>query len=455
MGGKAFALEPKPITPVKTKYRKMGDKFPVPESIPILEELRKYEPVSMSGQPLVVWDKAKGFQVYDRWGNCWIDWSCGVLVASAGHSRPEITKAIKAQADKEMLHNYCFPSELRAKLAKRLVELAPKEMNKAFILTTGGETTENAIKLSKTYGQKVGGLNKLVFVTYEGAFHGRTLGAQLAGGSPALKEWIGKVDPTFVQVPFPGDFRVKDKSFATFENALKEKGVKPEQVCGVMSETYQGGTAAFMPVDYAKALRAFCDKYNALLTFDEVQAGFGRTGKMFGFEHYGIVPDLACFGKAISSSLPISAVIGRSKYMDMFAPGSMTSTHTGNPICCAAALANLDIIVKEDLAGQAAKKGDFLLAGLNKLAKKYSNRVLAVNGKGMVAAVQVGTKGNLDGDLAWEIIGNCIKRGLLLFSPVGPEGASVKIAPPIITPEDAITEGLTVLDEAMAEAVGK
>jgi 4-aminobutyrate aminotransferase-like enzyme len=133
----------------------------------------------------------------------------------------------------------------------------------------------------------------------------------------------------------------------------------------------------------------------------------------------------------------------------------MTSTHTGNPICCAAALANLDIMVKENLADQAAKKGDFLMAGLNKLAKKYSDRVLAVNGKGMVAAMQMGTKGKLDGDLTWEIIGNCIKRGLLLFSPVGPEGASVKIAPPIITPEDAITEGLTVLDEAMAEAIGK
>ncbi|MBN1809277.1 MAG: aspartate aminotransferase family protein [Planctomycetes bacterium] len=453
MGGKAYSLEPLPISPVQTKYRKMGDRFPVPESIPLLEQLRVYEPVSMSGQPPVVWAKAKGFQVSDHWGNTWLDWSSGVLVASAGHGRPEILKAIKAQAEKEMIHNYCFPSQIRTELSRKLVDLAPPEMDKAFILTTGSETTENAIKLSKAHGHKVGGPDKDVFITFDGAFHGRTLGSQLAGGSPALKAWIGKLDPSFVQVPFPGDFRVKDKSFGFFEKALADKGIKPENVCGVMTETYQGGIAAFLPVDYAQALRKWCDKYDILLIMDEVQAGFGRTGRMFGFEHYGIVPDLACFGKGISSSLPISAVIGRSKFMDAFEPGSMTSTHTGNPVCCAAAMASLDIVVKEDLPGQAATKGEILMNALSRIADAHPDNVLALNGKGMVAAVQVGSGGRLDGNLAWEIVRNCIVRGLLMFSPVGPEGASVKISPPIITPEDALEEGLQVLDEAFATAL--
>lgn len=452
---KSFPLEPQDVPQVESKYRRIVTKFPVPESVPVLENLRRYEPVSMSGQPPVIWDRAVGFQVYDRWGNCWLDWSSGVLVASAGHGRKEIADAIRKQVTKEMLHNYCFPSEMRAKLAQRLVELAPPELDKAFILTTGAETTENAIKLAKTNGQKVGGKDKNVFVTFDGAFHGRTLGSQLAGGSPALKDWISPIDPSFIQVPFPGDFRVKDKSFAVFEKALKENGVKPANVCGVMSETYQGGLAAFLPVEYAQALREWCDKNQALLIFDEVQAGFGRCGTMFGFEHYGVVPDVACFGKGISSSLPISAVLGKSEYMNAFAPGSMTSTHTGNPICCAAALANLDIIVRENLPQKAKEMGEVLLDGLGEIEAKYKDNVIAVNGKGMVAAVQVGDARSetLNGDLAWDIIANCIKRGLLLFSPVGPEGASVKIAPPLITPQDALEEGLSVLDEAFAEAL--
>lgn len=456
MGGRAYPLEPVEVPPLETKYRRICTKFPVPESLPILEELRAYEPRSMTGQPPVVWERAVGFQVYDRWGNRWLDWSSGVLVAGAGHGRHEIADAMIIQANKELLHNYCFPSEIRARLAKRLLELAPPELDKVFILTTGSETTENAIKLAKTFGRQAGGKKKNVFVSFDGAFHGRTLGAQLAGGIPALKDWINPLDKSFVQVPFPGDFRLKDHSFDLFLKTLKKLAVKPASVCGVMSETYAGGTAAFMPAEYAQSLREWCEKQQALLIFDEVQAGFGRTGKMFGFEHYGVVPDVACFGKGISSSLPMAAVLGRRRYMDVFEPGSMTSTHTGNPVCCAAALANLDIVVRENLPARAAAAGAVLHAGLERLKQKYAQYILAVNGKGMVAGVQVGDakRRELDGELAWNIVANCLKRGVLMFSPVGPAGATVKIAPPIITPDDAIEEGVSVLDEAIAEATG-
>ena len=161
----------------------------------------------------------------------------------------------------------------------------------------------------------------MVIVSFDKAFHGRTLGAQQAGGIPALKEWIVNLDPGFVQVPFPDGFRTEDTSFDYFEKCLAEAGVEPENVCGVMLETYQGGSASFAPPEYMQALRKWCDRHKALLVCDEVQAGFGRTGTMWGFEHYGIVPDLAMFGKGISSSLPLAAVAGRPDVMDLHPAG--------------------------------------------------------------------------------------------------------------------------------------
>src|SRR5262249_58851407 len=155
---------------------------------------------------------------------------------------------------------------------------------------------------------------------------------------------------------------------------------------GVILETYQGGSAAFAPQEYMRELKEWCTGHKALLVCDEVQAGFGRTGTMWGFEHYGIVPDLACFGKGITSSLPLSAVAGRPDVMDLHPKGSMTSTHTGNPVCCAAALANIDVMVKEDLAGNARRVGEVLHGGLRKLRAEFP-QIAVVMGKGLVAGL--------------------------------------------------------------------
>jgi 4-aminobutyrate aminotransferase / (S)-3-amino-2-methylpropionate transaminase / 5-aminovalerate transaminase len=456
MAGGNYSLTPKKVKKVRTKYRRIVTDIPPKGSVAILKKLRKVEPVSMTGQPPVMWDKAKGVSIYDKWGNKWLDWSSGVLVASAGHCRPEIVKAITAQAKHGLLHNYCFPSETRQMLAEKIVKLAPKGLDKVFLLTTGAETTECAIKLSLTNGLAVGGKKKNIFVTFDGAFHGRTLGSQLAGGIPGLKTWISMDIDNFVQVPYPGDYRCADRSFAAFEKALKKKGVNPKNVAGVMTETYQGGSCGFLPVAFAKSLRTWCNKYKAVLIFDEVQAGFGRTGKMFGFQHYGVTPDLTCFGKGISSSLPISALLGKNKLMDQYPPGSMTSTHTGSPICCAAANANLDIIVKDKLAANAAKMGKVLMAGLKKLVKKYDCLGDAY-GKGLVAGafvIKPGTK-DPDGALALKVVERCMQKGLLMFSPVGLEGGTLKIAPPLISTKDAIEEGIAVLDEAIQEVISE
>src|SRR5215467_9837768 len=352
-----FDLTPKRVPRVETPYRRIVTELPVPESLPALERLYQYEPVAMRGQPPVVWDRAEGFQVYDAWGNCWIDWSSGVLITNAGHGRKEIIDAVTRQASSQLLTNYCFPSEIRARLVERISGLLPDPLRKVFLLTTGSETVECAIKLCRSHGLKAGGRAKHVIVSYDKAFHGRTLGSQQAGGIPALKEWIINLDPGFAQIPFPDGYRTVDSSFDGFERALHESGVEPRNVAGVILETYQGGSAALAPVDYMRSLRQWCTGHKALLVCDEVQAGFGRTGTMWGFEHYGIVPDLALFGKGMSSSLPIAAVAGRADVMDLHPAGSMTSTHTGNPICCAAALASIDLVVKENLAENARKVG--------------------------------------------------------------------------------------------------
>jgi 4-aminobutyrate aminotransferase/diaminobutyrate-pyruvate transaminase/4-aminobutyrate aminotransferase/(S)-3-amino-2-methylpropionate transaminase len=444
-----------PTPRIHTKYRKMVTPIPAPESLPILERLHQFEPRSMSGQPQVLWDRADGLNVYDRFGNCWLDWSSGVLVTNAGHGHPAIKQAIIDQVEHGLLHNYCFPSELRANLVQELAAVAPAGLKKVFLLTTGAETTECAVKLCRTWGRKLSGNGKITVVTFQNAFHGRTLGAQMAGGIPALKDWIVNLDPNIVQVPFPDGFRCPDTSFELFEKSLAQQGVTPESVAGVMTETYQGGNASFAPPEYAQKLRAWCDRHQALLVFDEVQAGFGRCGTYWGFEHYGVAPDLICCGKGISSGLPISAVIGRNDVMDLYPPGAMTSTHTGNPICVASVLANLRVIREEGLVENARRMGEILQPELRRIGCKYPKHIGAVHGKGLVASLHMIKPGGIEPNnpLALKVITRCVEQGLMFFAPVGYGGASVKISPPLTVTEEPLREGISVLEEVLAEVL--
>jgi 4-aminobutyrate aminotransferase / (S)-3-amino-2-methylpropionate transaminase / 5-aminovalerate transaminase len=454
MAAREFSLTPKPVPHVETRYRRIATPIPAPDSLSVLERLFACEPVAMRGQPPIVWDHAEGFQVWDGYGNCWIDWSSGVLITNAGHGRREIIDAIKRQAESKLLTNYCFPSAIRAQLVERLSALMPEPMKKVFLLTTGSETVECAIKLCRSHGVKVGGRSKHVIVSFEKAFHGRTLGSQQAGGIPALKEWIVNEDPGFVQIPFPDGFRTTDVSFDFFLRSLQERGVEAANVAGVILETYQGGSASFAPVQYMKDLRDWCTGRRALLVLDEVQAGFGRTGKLWGFEHYGIAPDLTTWGKGISSSLPLAAVMGRADVMDLHPPGSMTSTHTGNPVCCAAALASIDLVLKEKLSENAAYMGAVLHQHLRSMKNQFP-QIGHVDGKGLVAGVAC-VKPNSkepDGDLAWRVIEKCVEKGVLMFSPVGFGGGTIKICPPLVINEEALRESCAVLTEAFTEAL--
>lgn len=453
--GRTFSIQPQETERVATSYRRIVTPIPAPGSLAVLETLHRCEPRSMQGQPPILWDRAEGFQVYDGYGNMWMDWSSGVLVANAGHSDPDIVEALEEQVRGRLLHSYCFPHASRAELVEYLVDIAPPSLDKAFLLTTGAETVECAIKLARTHGQRVGGSKKLGIVSFEHDFHGRTLGAQQAGGIPALKEWIVNLDPDFHQVPFPDGFRTEDTRFQVFLEALDAKRVGPDRVSGVMMETYQGGGASFAPPEYVQSLADWCQQNDILLIADEVQAGFGRTGKRFGFEHYGVVPDIACLGKGISSSLPLSAVMGRGDVMDLYGPGEMTSTHTGNPLCCSASVANLKRILEGGLVENAARVGEALFLGLEEIANRHRDVIGAVHGKGLVAGLHMVLAGGKepDGELAFRVVERCYQKGLLMFAPVGFGGATIKISPPLVITADAVAEGISVLEEALVESM--
>jgi 4-aminobutyrate aminotransferase-like enzyme len=449
-----FTLVPRPVERVDTHFRRIVTDLPVPESLPLLEKLYEFEPRAMRGQPPVVWDRAEGFQVYDAWGNRWIDWSSGVLIANAGHGRQEIADAIAQQARSHMLMSFSFANQPRARLVEKLVSILPEPLKKVFLFSVGSEAVECAIKLCRTWGVKNGGRSKHVIVTYANAFHGRTMGAQQAGGIPELKNWIVNLDPGFVQVPFPDGFRTPNISFDTFESALRERGIEPQNVAGVMLESYQGGSAAFAPVAYMQALRQWSTGHKALLVCDEIQAGFGRTGKLWGFEHYGVVPDLAVFGKGISGSLPLSAVAGRPDVLDSYPPLSMTSSHAGNPVCCAAALASIDLVLREGLADRARDTGALLHQKLNALAARFP-QIGRVAGKGLVAGLACVKPGTTEpnSDLAFDVVQRAMEKGVLMFAPVGFGMATVKISPPLVIAQEAITESVSVLEEAFVASV--
>ncbi len=452
-----YDLNPVEVPTVKTKYRRIRTKLPVPESLPVFQALQGSEPQSMMGQPPVVWDRAEGFQVMDRWGNVWIDWSSGVLITNAGHGRKEIRKALEAALKKPLLSTYVFVHEKRAELTRALQALAPDPPNyQVFLLTTGSEAIENAIKLAKTYALDKYGEKKRYIVGFQNAFHGRTLGAQLAGGIPALKRWIVDEGRTFVQVPFPDGYKNEDISFELFLKTLKKLKVKPGEIAGVITESYQGVGPDFLPVEYAQGLQSFCREHDIVMMFDEVQSGFGRTGKMFCYEHYGIKPDMIICGKGISSSLPLSAVIGRKEIMGLYAPGSMTSTHSASPLPVVAAVENVKIIQRERLVEHAAEMESVLMPGLAEIQEKYGDRLGCLHGKGLVAgiqAVKAGTK-QPDAATAQAINLKCLHKGVLMFAPVGVGGECIKIAPPLVISEDALRESIDVLAEACDEVLG-
>jgi len=457
MSGWRFDLNPVTVAKLETKYRRIVTKIPVPESIEILNTLERYETSAMHGQLPIVWDRAEGFQVYDAWGNKWIDFTSTIFVTNAGHANLRILKAVRDQLDKPLLHTYTFASKVRAEYLRYLIESTPPQFEKAFLLSAGTEATECALKLMRMHGWKTG-KKRPGIIAFEGNWHGRTLGAQMMSYNPSQKEWIGYHDPNIFHLPFPYPWRIEvltdpHNYFRTCMAALiKQNGLNPKiDLSGFILETFQGWGAMFYPPEYVQEMIVFARENGMLVAFDEMQSGFGRTGKLFGYMHYGVEPDLLCCGKGASSGLPLALVLGSQEIMDLPEFGSMSSTHSANPIVCAAGLANLCALLEDGLIENSRVLGELFQARLNSIKNRFPQHIRYVFGKGLLAALHfVGPDGEPLVDLCNQICQEAMRRGLLVVH-TGRE--SIKLAPPLCIIEEALLEGLDVLAESIESIV--
>lgn len=457
----SFAFSRVPVTrpPVKSRYRNIQTALPTPESVPILDELDRVESRSMHGQMPVIWDRAVDFQVSDRWGNTWLDFTSTIFVANAGHANPKVVAAIRECLDHSLLHTYSYPTEIRARFLRALIDATPAYLEKAYLMSSGTEATEAVVKLMRLDGL-ARGKRRLGIVSFEGAYHGRTQGAAMIGGNASGRTWIGFEDPNVHQLPFPYSWTLAENEtgrdrFHAHIQSLRDQGLDPARdICGFMFEVYIGWAGALIPDDYARAAAEFAKANDILLGFDEVQGGFGRTGTLFVHQHWGVEPDLIACGKGISSSLPLSAVLGRAAIMDLPDVGSMSSTHSANPTACAAGLANLREIIDRDLCGAATRGGQMMLDRLNALRDRHPDRLARVVGKGMLAALifkRAGTD-EPDGRTASLVCERAMHKGAL-FVHTGRE--AIKFGPPLTMPPDALQEGMDVLAEAVEEILAE
>ncbi|MFB6818647.1 aminotransferase class III-fold pyridoxal phosphate-dependent enzyme [Streptomyces sp. NPDC056347] len=420
----------------------------------VLETLRRYEPATMHTQHPVVWERASGSRVFAKDGRYWIDWTSGILTANVGHARTEVVDAITSQAQQGLLHAYMFPTRVRARTVRALSELSG--FAQSVLYTTGAEAVEGALKISSRYAMARSATQPRtrprVIVTFHGSFHGRTLGAQLAGGLPAQRDWAPALDDIFVRVPYPA--RGEVWSTQDIEKALLEVGARPEDVSCVMGEIYQGSTLRQIDPLSAQSLREWCSQYGALLIFDEIQSGFGRTGALFAYEHIGVRPDLLLVAKGLSGSLPISAVlIGDPEFTRDVRPGELTSTHSGNPISLAAAEANLALFADGTLVAEAARRGKQLTDGLADWVSLLPGRRRIIGTMGMIAGVACTNEdGTLDPQSSQRLAAECIERGLLVCVPSTMGGAMLKIMPPVTTSAEEMAEALARF-AAAADAV--
>jgi 4-aminobutyrate aminotransferase len=411
----------------------------------------------MSDQVPIVWDRAWRCYVQDVDGNVFLDFSSGVLVANVGHSHPRLVEAMRQQADR-VVNCYDFVNEYRTLLAQKLVEITPPNLDTAFILTTGSETVEAAIKIARRFTRRK------EIIAFQGAFHGRTFGAMSAGGrkSGAGARGFGPFVPQIHIAPFANCYRcVFDKTYpecgvwcADYLDWFADTETEGD-IAAVITETYQGAAGSYIPPkEWMKKVEAWCRRRGALLILDEVQASFGRTGKMFCFEHYDVIPNLLCLGKGISSSVPVSAVVGESRIMETMESGSLSSTHGGNAFCCRVAVENIQVIIEEKLAGNAARLGGLLEQRFGKMKKRFE--ILGdARGLGLAWGLEIVEDKKSKkpaSSLARQIVESCWRRGLLMIGPIGLFGNVLRISPPLVITEQELLEGCDILEASLEAA---
>lgn len=374
----------------------------------------------------VVLSHGEGPYVYDNEGKKYIDFLGGIAVNILGHGHPKLVEAIAAQAGKLIHCSNLYYTEPQALLAKTLAEASG--MDKVFIGNSGAEANEGAIKLARKYAKALSA-DKVEIITAEHSFHGRTLTTLTATGQPKYREGYEPLPGGFQYVPF------NDLS------ALKAL-MSPKRTCAVLLEPIQGEGGVNMPgPNYLQSVRELCDQTGALLIFDEIQTGMGRTGTMFAYEQYGVKPDIVTVAKGLGGGVPIGAFMATEKVAAAFGPGDHGSTFGGNPLACAAANAVMSVISEEGLLTNVRSIGEYMLGELAKLKAKYPELIIEVRGKGLILAAQLSKPGR-------EIVNKCMEQGAIINCTAGDV---LRFVPPLNINKGHVDEVMAILDKVLAE----
>ena len=453
-----FTREGKIVEPLSTDNREIKTVIPCEGTKEILENLDKYESRSMHGQIPIIWDSAIDFNIFDIKGNKFIDFTSSIFFSNIGHSNPRVTDAIQNMLSKPILGCYAYGNEVRSRYLKKLIEFCGPNFDKAFLLSAGTEATDASLKLMRLYGQSKH-KKRLGIISIENNWHGRTMGAQMMSGNVSQKKWMGFEDPDIHHIAFPYPWILGNESGESFFlkniESLIKKGIDPKKdICGMILESFQGWGAVFYPKDYVKAAEKFCSENDIVFTFDEMQAGFARTGKAFGYQHYNVKPDLICCGKGMGNGYPLSGVIGKKEIMDLPEIGNMSSTHSANPMACSIGLAVIKEIENRNLIEESSRKGKILKDNLNDLKEISNGRINYILGEGLISAIlfKDPKTNEPDGYIASKIAEKCYERGLLVVH-TGRE--SIKLGPPLTIPDNALLEGIKVLKDTTMSIIEK
>ena len=399
---------------------------------------------------------AAGATLTDVDGNVFLDFAGGIGCINAGHADPAVVEAIHAQSEK-FLHT-CFmvsPYESYIELAERLNALSPGSFDKrTFFVNTGAEAVENAVKIARSYTGRPG------VICFDDGYHGRTYMAMaLTAKVKPYKAGFGPFPDHVYRVPFANPYRCADATGHSLRQieALFESGVRPEEIAAVIVEPVQGeGGFVVPPREFLRELRALCDRHGIVLVADEVQTGFGRTGRLFACEHFDLVPDIVLTAKSMASGLPIAGVTGRAEIMDHLEPGAVGGTFGGNPVSCAAALATIALFEREGLCERSEIVGRIF----TERAKAWQGRfacvgdVRGVGGMRAMELVTGRTSKTPAADLTRAIARFALEHGVILVT-AGTFGNVIRLLVPLVVREDQLHEGLDVIEQALVALDGK
>ncbi len=396
-------------------------------------------------------DRAENAELWDVEGRRYIDFAGGIAVMNAGHGNPRVVAAIEAQL-KRFTHT-CYqvvPYESYIALAEKLNAMTPGgHAKKTALFSTGAEAVENAIKIARAYTKRSG------VVAFGGAFHGRSLFAvSLTGKVQPYKAGFGPFPPEIYHAPFPCQ-RTRLEEVKKAVDHIFKADIEPGRVAAIIFEPVQGeGGFNVIQAEAVTWLRQLCDEHGIVMIVDEVQTGFGRTGRMFAMEHFGVIPDLMTIAKSLAGGVPLSAVTGRAEVMDAPAPGGLGGTYAGNPLAVAAAHAVIDLMREDKLPGRGQVLGDRLKAVLQEMRATVP-QIADIRGLGAMVAAEFNRVGSdePDADFAKKVQAAALERGLILLT-CGVNANVVRFLFPLTIPQPVFEEGLDALRAALRAAVG-